>query len=1124
MRLLVILFVLSTALFSTAQNCMVPQDLQKSMVNSHTIIEGKVISQTATWNGAQNMIYTLSKVEVYRFFKGGSQSQIIDVVTQGGTIGLNKIEVEPELELEIGDFGIFTLEWSPADLTTRGEYYRAYGGPQGFFAYDDSHKSAQSVFFHFPNVQRDLINPILYQTKQRPRILKKWKPQPRGGNGGSRAVSASGSITSFSPTSITSGTKSVLTITGSGFGATQGTSVVQFKNANDGGSSYISPAASEYISWSNTQIQVEVPTKAGTGNIRVTDGSNTLTSSSNLTVTYAILNITNSGNTYQANHTNQNASGGVTFTRFNDFANQANAAADFSWALTEWKCNTGINWGISGTNTTTDASVSDGINIVRFDNGNELNASTLGVCASYYSGCNVSGTLKWIVTELDVTFNDDFTAVWHYGGGSIPSNNYDFRSVALHEMGHGHQLGHVINSSSVMHYALSNGAQNAVLSANEIAGGNYQMNLSTNESRCGQPVMVATNCNTAPVANFTASPNVTCTGSGNTIQFNNTSTFNPTSYAWDVNGDNVTDYTTASPSHTYPAAGLYTVTLTVTNSVGSDSKTINIYAGGGYTAIGCSPTTVNNGNYGTGINTFAFNTIQYTNTSNNNDGLLDLICSENTIVSGGQVVPFTVTLDGGNPEYCKIWIDYNNDGTFNNSNELVYNGTSATSHTGNITIPASATQGVILRMRVISDFNVITGACANVSYGEINDFGVYLTCTAGPIPTVTSLPTVSGECSVSNVAAPTATDACTGGTVTGTTSDPTSYANQGTYTITWTYAGSNGSTTSQTQSVVVDDVTAPVPSQTNLSDITAPCQVTSLTAPTANDNCSGSVTGTNNASLPITAQGTTVVTWTYTDGEGNSSTQTQNVIISDNVAPQVQNCPSNQVVSASSSGCTAVVNWAAPTATDNCGSVNTSSTHNSGDAFGIGTTTVTYTFTDNAGNQSTCSFVVTVESDLGMSAVVTPENGSSNGAIDLTVIGGSPVYSFDWDTDGTGDFDDPEDLAGLVSGNYTVVIKDGNDCTSDSTFVLNSQAGLGKAELDYLEVFPNPASETIYLQRNEAKEELIIQMTNSLGQQLGVFSMTGSTKAISIGHLAQGVYFFEINQNGETLLVRFVKN
>ena len=56
-----------------------------------------------------------------------------------------------------------------------------------------------------------------------------------------------------------------------------------------------------------------------------------------------------------------------------------------------------------------------------------------------------------------------------------------------------------------------------------------------------------------------------------------------------------------------------------------------------------------------------------------------------------------------------------------------------------------------------------------------------------------------------------------------------------------------------------------------MADVTAECEVTSITAPTATDNCGGTITATTDAIFPITAQGTTVVTWTYDDGNGLST-------------------------------------------------------------------------------------------------------------------------------------------------------------------------------------------------------------------------------------------------------------
>ena len=58
---------------------------------------------------------------------------------------------------------------------------------------------------------------------------------------------------------------------------------------------------------------------------------------------------------------------------------------------------------------------------------------------------------------------------------------------------------------------------------------------------------------------------------------------------------------------------------------------------------------------------------------------------------------------------------------------------------------------------------------------------------------------------------------------------------------------------------------------------------------------------------------------------------------------------------------TATVTWTPATATDNSGDTPTLAvTHNPGDSFPIGTTLVTYTFTDASSNSAVCTFSVTV--------------------------------------------------------------------------------------------------------------------------------------------------------------------
>jgi len=78
---------------------------------------------------------------------------------------------------------------------------------------------------------------------------------------------------------------------------------------------------------------------------------------------------------------------------------------------------------------------------------------------------------------------------------------------------------------------------------------------------------------TAPVAAFSA--NVTSGTAPLALTFLNQSTGNITAYKWDF-GDG-TNGTTENPTHVYPTAGVYTVSLTVAGPDGSNTQTRNDY-------------------------------------------------------------------------------------------------------------------------------------------------------------------------------------------------------------------------------------------------------------------------------------------------------------------------------------------------------------------------------------------------------------------------------------------------------------------------------------------------------------------------------------------------------------------
>ena len=80
----------------------------------------------------------------------------------------------------------------------------------------------------------------------------------------------------------------------------------------------------------------------------------------------------------------------------------------------------------------------------------------------------------------------------------------------------------------------------------------------------------------------------------------------------------------------------------------------------------------------------------------------------------------------------------------------------------------------------------------------------------------------------------------------------------------------------------------------------------------------------------------------------------------DTSPPVIANCPSDIIISTNvGAQTTARASWREPTVTDNSGvAPSLVQSHMSGDSFAIGTTDVTYVYTDAAGNTVTCIFII----------------------------------------------------------------------------------------------------------------------------------------------------------------------
>ncbi len=282
-----------------------------------------------------------------------------------------------------------------------------------------------------------------------------------------------------------------LIITGNGFGNSPGT--VQFSDANTGSTGFVSSNyETDLIYWTDSEIRLKIPTKAGTGTVEVYHQNGSLVGSTAITIEWAVNPVFSTYRGYD-NHTrqkvqflNNNENGGYTLqlNTTEGFFQDNQAVGSFERALAKWQCQTGINFQLDKTGTTT-SFANDGICVVQYSTF--LPAGVLGIATSRFksvgnSSCSQENTL-WFLKEFDIQFipNSRMSTglSWNFSAGNPSSLQFDFENIALHELGHAHGLGHIIGTAHVMHYAVTNGEAKKNLSNQEIAAGLHKMSYST---------------------------------------------------------------------------------------------------------------------------------------------------------------------------------------------------------------------------------------------------------------------------------------------------------------------------------------------------------------------------------------------------------------------------------------------------------------------------------------------------------------------------------------------------------------------------------------------------------------------------------------------------------------------
>ena len=346
--------------------------------------------------------------------------------------------------------------------------------------------------------------------------------------------------------------------------------------------------------------------------------------------------------------------------------------------------------------------------------------------------------------------------------------------------------------------------------------------------------------------------------------------------------------------------------------------------------------------------------------------------------------------------------------------------------------------------------------------------------------------------------------------------------------------------------------------------------VVSLGSPIASDNC-GLASVTNNAPA-IYQPGTNYVTWTATDKSGNTRTCVQEITIIDNQRPTIT-CPPSVLVNTGADCNATPVTLAPPVFADNCGVVTlkwamVGVTWGSSAGTGInyvptmnyatGVSTVTYTAIDAAGNQTSCTFKVTVKDVTPPTLTCPPAQTfckvwnntytiplliqSDNCVIattDCRITGATNRSGYG--TDASGIFNvgvstikwTVKDVNGNVStctSTVTILPVSNPDCTVPAapiTFT-NQRANetLSADAISGLSIisFPNPTRDYFNLKVNTAaKEVVVIRLLDMKGIVVQV-KRGAPGEIYRLGENAlPGMYIIEVSQAGKTVRTKVVK-
>ena len=285
--------------------------------------------------------------------------------------------------------------------------------------------------------------------------------------------------------------------------------------------------------------------------------------------------------------------------------------------------------------------------------------------------------------------------------------------------------------------------------------------------------------------------------------------------------------------------------------------------------------------------------------------------------------------------------------------------------------------------------------------------------------------------------------------------------------------------------------------------------------------------------------GDTINSFDVTDEAGNTASCSFTVTVGDFTAPDVTG-PIDIFTGTGGPGgtCDAVINYDPVTATDNCtddADITITLTEGlaSGSAFPVGTTTVTYSVMDTAGNETLHTFDVTI-TDTSAPSIDCPDDF----AVSPDATGNYTLP--DWTTLASDACSSGADLVTTQDPAAGTVVADGS--TTEVTITATDAAGnvtecvfnvtvdgtLGVNDLalsNALSIYPNPTANVFTLTNGSGASLETMTIVDVNGRIIDTISLTDmdTVKEISIAHYATGIYFARISTESASTVKRIVK-